>query len=126
MNPFTEVVLLGTEGSGVQVYGTHVDNRWVFDAYRLNLDLDQDLDEIVRVGGVRGVTTLDRLIPRFWPAMTPFAVHQDLRPWFAQRYEQAFNSLPKMWRTSAARLVGVLWTRLLGDPTYQFFGGDDG
>ena len=119
MSDWKELICLGVEGGAVFVYGRRLDDRWVFDACSFNLDLDEESDEVVHVDGVTGVTDLGRLIPRHWPAMVPIRVHRDLRPWFAKRYEAAFNELPSIKLGAAIVGSGGEWTRLLGDPDYQ-------
>ena len=88
-----EIVVLGCEGGQIEITGTRTDTGWVFDGVSYSLNLDEDNEEVVDVGGVRGRTNLEQVLPRRWFQLYPIWVHDEFVDWFRQRFEAESKAL---------------------------------
>jgi len=77
-----EIVVLGCEGGQIEITGTRTATGWVFDGVSYSLNLDEDNEEVVDVGGVRGQSNLEQVLPRKWFRLYPIWVHDEFVDWF--------------------------------------------
>lgn len=93
------VVRLLAEGAAVEAFGRKdADGKWSFVGRGTSLEISDDGDETVTVGGVRRCSDLLEVLPPPWIKFIPMKVHPELREWFRQHYQSALGSLTEYER----------------------------
>jgi len=89
------VIRLLAEGGAIEVFGRQEpDGAWSFVTVGMHIDIGDDGNDSVRVGGVPRTTDLAECLPAPWILFSPIKVHPELRKWFRQRYDAAVAALP--------------------------------
>ena len=96
------VVRLLAEGGAIEVFGRQeADGSWSFLTRMSNLDIADDGNDSVRVGGIRRCHDLSEALPdSYWIRFIPMYVHPELRGWFRSHYDAAVATLPEYQRES--------------------------
>jgi hypothetical protein len=91
------VIRLLAEGAGIQVFGRKdPDGTWSFIGYAATMEIEDDGDDSVRVGGIPRCKNLSETLPdSYWIRFIPMYVHPELREWFRSRYDAAVATLPQ-------------------------------
>lgn len=94
------VIRLLAEGATIQLFGRkEPDGTWSFIGYTGNIDIEDDGNDSVRVGGIRRCKDLSAALPEsLWIRFIPRYVHADLREWFRSHYDAAVAALPEHQR----------------------------
>lgn len=94
------VIRLLAEGAGVEIFGhKEPDGSWRFIGRGTNIEIEDDGNDSVSVGGIPWCTDLSAVLDDgFWIRCYPFHVHPELRGWFRERYEAVVASLPAYQR----------------------------
>jgi hypothetical protein len=92
------VVRLLAEGACLQIHGhKEPDGSWRFIGTAMNLDILDDGNDAVRVGGIPWCRELSEALPETaWIKFQPMLIHPELRGWFRDRYEAAKATLPEV------------------------------
>ena len=99
--PITDpcVVRLMVEGGTIEIFGhREPDGSWTFIGRGFNLEIDDEGNDSVAVGGIPSFKDLAEGLPSQWIIFSPFLVHPDLREWFRDRYAAAVAALPEYQR----------------------------
>lgn len=90
------VIHLIAEGASIAIHGhREPDGTWRFIGTSTHLDIQEDGNDAVRVGGIPWFTDLSQVLPdSLWIKCIPRFVHPELRGWFRDRYEAAKATLP--------------------------------
>ena len=103
---WTDRVRLLAEGGDIEVIGhQEPDGSWTFVGRVSNLDIDDDRNDRVTVGGFPRLTDRAEALPPQWVTLTPILVHPDPRDWFREQYASAGATLPGYRRESHERCV---------------------
>jgi hypothetical protein len=94
------VIRLLAEGAGIQLCGRkEPDGTWSFIGSAATMDIADDGNDSVRVGGMRRCTALSEALPdSYWIRFIPMHVHPELREWFRSRYAAVVATLPEYQR----------------------------
>lgn len=89
------VVRLLAEGGCIQIHGHKEPNgTWRFIGYAGTMDIEEDGNDSVRVGGVPWCSALSQALPDdLWIRFIPMHVHPELRGWFRDHYEAALAKM---------------------------------
>lgn len=89
------VIRLLAEGAGIQLFGRkEPDGTWSFIGYAATMDIEDDGNDSVRVGGIRRCADLSEALPdSYWIRFIPMLVHPELRESLRARYDAAVASL---------------------------------
>lgn len=89
------VVRLLTEGGAIEVFGRKLpDGSWSFIGRGTCLEIEDDGNDAMVVGGIPRFTDLATALPPHWGFFTPSLVHPELRGWFRDRFDAAIAALP--------------------------------
>jgi hypothetical protein len=118
------VIRLCVEGGAIEIYGRkEPDGSWTFIGCGTNLEIEDDGNDRVTVGGIPTAKTLDDALPSDWVIFNPTLVHPELREWFRNRYEQAVASLPDYRRELHMEWRHRHWKALFDStPPDEFWG----
>lgn len=91
------VIRLLAEGAAIEVFGRkEPDGSWSFIGSTGTMDIEDDGNDSVRVGGIPRCTDLAEALPAAsWIRFIPMHVHPELREWFRSHYDTAVASLPE-------------------------------
>jgi len=94
------VIRLLAGGAGIQLFGRQEpDGTWSFIGSAGTMDIEDDGNDSVRVGGVPRCKDLSEALPEsYWSRFIPMHIHPDLRDWFRTHYDAAVASLPAYQR----------------------------
>lgn len=107
------VIRLAAEGGALEVFGRkEPDGSWSFIGRGTNLEIDDDGNDRVTVGGIPRCRDLSEIVPSQWIIFVPFKVHPELREWFRQRYAAAVAALPDYRRESHDKYRHHKWQAL--------------
>jgi len=89
------VIRLIAEGASIAIHGhREPDGTWHFIGASAHLDIQEDGNDAVRVGGIPWFTDLSQALPdSLWIKSIPRFVHPDLRGWFRGRYEKVMAAI---------------------------------
>jgi hypothetical protein len=120
------VIRLLVEGGAIEVFSRKESGgSWTFVARGTSLDLDDDGNEVARVGGVPRATDLSDVVPSNWIIFYPRLVHPELRGWFRERYAAALAALPPHRRTSHDQYRNHKWQALFDSTPPDRWSSDD-
>lgn len=94
------LIRLLAEGAGIELFGRkEPDGSWSFIGSAANMDIEDDGNDSVRVGGIPRCKDLSEALPEsLWIRFIPTYVHPELRAWFRSRYAAAVAALPEYQR----------------------------
>jgi hypothetical protein len=121
------VVRLLAEGGAIEVFGRQeADGSWSFLNRMANLDIADDGNDSVRVGGIRRCQDLSEALPdSYWIRFIPMYVHPELREWFRSHYDAAVATLPEYRRESHHEFRHPRWQAMFQSTPPDRWSEDD-
>lgn len=121
------VIRIVAEGSCVEIFGhKEPDGSWRFISRCSNVEIEDDGNDSVSVGGIPWCMDLSEALPdRFWIRCYPSQVHPELRGWFRDRYEAAVASLSAYERKIHGKYRHGKWQALFESTPPDRWSGED-
>lgn len=122
------VIRLLAEGASLEIFGRQQnDGSWRFRGLTTSLEIGDDGDDTVQVGGIPWYTELAAALPdALWIRCIPMQVHPALRGWFRDRYAAAVASLPASRRTMHAASRHGKWQAMFESTPPDRWSVEDG
>ena len=121
------VIRLLAEGAAIELHGhKEPDGTWRFIGWSGNMDIEDDGNDSVRVGGIKWCKDLSKALPHaVWIKFIPMHVHPELREWFRAHYADAVATLPEYRRESHYECRHHMWQALFDSAPPDRWSEDD-
>jgi hypothetical protein len=102
------IASIGVEGGGLTTFGRESEGIWSFWSEGSSMDLDENEDEVWRSWSSELVGSLDLVLPKDWPPLSPIKIHQEFVGWCRANYDLARASMHEQERWEERKRSGAI------------------